>query len=185
MSRRVGGLPDRGAFERGQPENDAGRAEAALAGPVFDECGSPALAQLPRRSLEGGDLASGDAADGRHAGDAGRPVDPHGAASALALRATAVLHGAAAELLAQRVQEADPVLHRDGVPIEDERDGPGRGRVNARGLLEVVPAPLRGRGARSSAEGGAATAGAGGVGVDDVEAGALEAVAVLERRAGQ
>ena len=136
--------PRRGAFERGQPEDDARRAEAALAGPVFDECGCPAVAQLRRSSLEGGDLASGDAADGRDAGDAGRPVDPHGAASALALWAAAVLHRAAAELLAQRVQEADPILHRDGVSIEDERDGPGRGRVKGRRLL---------RGAAGSAQG--------------------------------
>ena len=135
MSRREGGLPDSRPFERGQPEDDAGRAEAALAGPVLDERGGPALAQLLRRSLEGGDLTPGDAADGRHAGDAGRPVDPHRAASALTLRAAAVLDGAAAEFLAQRVQEADPVLDRHRVPVEDERDGPGRGRARGRGSL--------------------------------------------------
>ena len=120
--------PRRRAFERGQPQHDARRAEAALAGPVFDECGCPAVTQFRRSSLEGGDLASRDAADGRDAGDAGRAVDPHGAASALALGAAAVLHGAAAELLAQHVQEADPILHRDGFSVEDERDGPARAR---------------------------------------------------------
>ena len=103
--------------------------------PCCDERGGPAVAQLLRRSLEGGDLASGDAADGRDAGDAGRAVDPHGAAPALTLRAAAVLDGAAAELLAQCVQEADPVLDRDRVPVEDERDGRGRGRAESRGLL--------------------------------------------------
>ena len=122
-------------FERGQPEDDAGRAEAALAGPVTDERLSPALAQLLRRSLQGGDLTPEDAAHGRHAGDAGRPVDPHRATSALTLGAAAVLDGAAAEFLAQRVQETDPVLDRDRGPVEDERDGLGRGRAKARGIL--------------------------------------------------
>ena len=122
-------------FERSQPEHDAGSAEAALAGPVLDEGGGPAVAQHRRRSLEGGDVAARDAADGRHAGDAGCPVDPHGAAAALALRAAAVLDRAAAELVAQRVQEADPVGDSDRVPVEHEGDGHGRGRANAGGLL--------------------------------------------------
>ena len=63
MSRRVGGVARAVRFERGQPQHDAGRAEAALAGPVLHEGGGPAVAQLLRRSLEGGDLAAGDAAD--------------------------------------------------------------------------------------------------------------------------
>ncbi len=119
-------------FERGKPKDDAGRAEAALARPVLDECGGPALAQLLRCSLERGDPAPGDAPDGRHAGDAGRPVDPDRAASALALRAAAVLDGATAEFFSQRIEKADPVVDRHLVTVEDERDRSGRGRAEAR-----------------------------------------------------
>jgi hypothetical protein len=98
---------------------------------VLHEGGRPALAQLTGRSLEGGDLAPGDATDGRHTGDAGRSIDPHRATSALTLRATAVLDGAAAEFFTQRVEKADPVVDRHLVPVEDERDGPGRGRAGS------------------------------------------------------
>src|ERR1700728_3335502 len=70
-------------------------------------------------------------------------------------------------------------------PLRTNDTSLGAGAPKDGGCSGVLPAPLRGRGARSSAEGGAAAAGAGGVGVDDVEAGALEAVAVLERRPGQ
>ena len=136
-------------LERGQAHHDARRAEAALAGPVCDEGGGPAVAQLGRRSLEGGDLTSRDAADRRDAGDAGRAVDPHRAAPALALRAAAVLDGAAAELLAQRVEEADPVLDRDGVAVEDEGDaGHGRARRGAAGMLGSGAGSAQGAGCR-------------------------------------
>ena len=47
--------------------------------------------------------------------------------------------------------------------------------------MRSSPAPLRGPGARGSAEGRAASAGAGGIGVGDVEARTLEPVAVVER----
>ena len=84
--------------------------------PCWTKASAQRHAQLLRHSLEGGDPATGDAADGGDAGDAGRPVDPDGAAPALTLRAAAVLDRAAAELLAQRVQEGDPVLDRDRSP---------------------------------------------------------------------
>jgi hypothetical protein len=51
------------------------------------------------------------------------------------MRAAAVLDGAAAELLAQRVQESDPVVDRHRVPIEDERDRIGRGRAKVLGFF--------------------------------------------------
>jgi hypothetical protein len=72
---------------------------------------------------------------GRHAGDAGRPVDPDRATSALTLRAAAVLDGAAAEFLSQRIEKADPFRDRDFVPVEEERDRSGRGRARIRGSL--------------------------------------------------
>jgi hypothetical protein len=82
-------------------------------------------------------VAPGDTPDGRHAGDAGRPVDPDRATSALTLRAAAVLDGAAAEFLSQRIEKADPFRDRDFVPVEEERDrsGRGRGRARIRGSL--------------------------------------------------
>ena len=66
------------------------------------------LAARRRQSLERGDLPPGDAAHRGDAGDTGRVVDPDGAAATLTLRATAVLDGAAAEFLAQRVEEEMP-----------------------------------------------------------------------------
>jgi len=50
----------------------------------------------------------------------------------LTLRAAAVLDGAAPEFLSQRIEKADALLDRHGVPVEDERDGTWRGRANAR-----------------------------------------------------
>ena len=144
MSRRAVASPVRPLSTR-RAEDDAGRAEAALARPVLDECVGPALPQLLRCSLEGGDPAPGDAADGRDAGDAGRPVDPHGAASALALRAAAVLDGATAEFFSQRIEKADPVVDRHLVTVEDERHGPG--------------APAKARGPFGSGAGSAQRAG--------------------------
>ena len=46
-----------------------------------------------------------DPGDGRHARDAGLAVDEHRAAPALALRCAAVLHVAATEVVAERLEE--------------------------------------------------------------------------------
>ena len=148
--RRVGGRAAPVASSAASRSTMPGVQKPHWLAPCCDEGGGPAVAQLRRCSLEGGDVAAGDAADGRHAGDAGCPVDPHGAAAALALRAAAVLDRAAAELVAQRVQQGDPVGDGDRVPVEDEGDGRGRrGRGRTpRGLLGGGPVPLRGRGAR-------------------------------------
>ena len=114
-SRRVGGLPAAAPSSAASRRTMPGVQKPHWLAPCCDEGRGPAVAQRRRRSLERGDVAAGDAAHGGDAGDAGRPVDPHGAAPALALGAAAVLDRAAAELLAQRVQEGDPVLDRDGV----------------------------------------------------------------------
>ena len=116
-------------------------------------CATKASAQRSRSSAGAPSRVvtrrSGDAADGRDAGDPGRPVDPHGAAPALALRAAAVLDGAAAELLAQRVEEGDPVGDRDRVPVEDEGD---EARAGARARRR--PRAVLGSGARCRSGGG-------------------------------
>jgi len=83
--------------------------------------------------------SAGDPPNGGDTGHPGSAVDPHGATAALALGAAAVLDGAAAELLAQRVQETDPVLDRHRAPVEDERDGLVRGRAKERGTLGSGP----------------------------------------------
>ena len=109
--------------ERGEAHHDAGRAEAALAGAAGDEGGGPAVALLGRQPLEGGHAPAGDAADRRDARHAWQPVDPHRATPALSLGAAAVLDGTAAELLAQRVEERDPVGDDDRVAVQEEGDG--------------------------------------------------------------
>jgi hypothetical protein len=41
----------------------------------------------------------------------------------------------ATELVAQRVQQADPVFDGDGVPVQDEVDGRRRGRARTSRVL--------------------------------------------------
>ena len=121
--------------ERGQPHDDPRCAKAALARPVGDEGGRPAVTQLGRRPFEGGHTTAGHAADRRDAGDTWRVVHPHGAASALPLGAAAVLDGAAPELLAQRIEEGDPVADGHLVAVEQEGDVRGHGGILGRGAV--------------------------------------------------
>ena len=79
----------RGVGEGGDAHDDPRRAEAALAPAVGAERLGPAVGAV--EALDRRDRPSGDAADGRDAGDARLAVDPHRAAPALALWAAAVL----------------------------------------------------------------------------------------------
>ncbi len=115
--RRPGGL-----VQGGQPAQDAGGAEAALAGAVRDERLDQGLPASRRETVCGGDGAPGDPAQGRDAGDAGLPVDQHGAAAALALRAAAVLDRGRPELIPERVeQRTTRVVQLDGPAVDGER----------------------------------------------------------------
>ena len=74
--------------------------------------------------------SSGGATGGGHARDARRAVDPDGAAPALPLGAAAVLDGATAQLLAERVEERRTVVEdRDLGPVESEGQARRRGGV--------------------------------------------------------
>ena len=107
----------------------------------------PALAQRRRHSFHGGDGAPGDTAHGRHARDAWRVVDPDGAAAALALGAAAVLDRAAAELLAQRVEQRGPVCDYDALPVQAECDvGTGRRAGGGAGTAQWTGRAGRGPG---------------------------------------
>jgi hypothetical protein len=55
-------------------------------------------------TFDGGHRPASDAAYRRDAGDACGAVDPHRAATALALRTTAVLDRMASQLLAERIE---------------------------------------------------------------------------------
>ena len=120
-------------LERGQAHDDARRAEPALAGPGRREGVGPAVRSAVGKPFEGGDATAGDPADGRDAGDPRRAVDPDGAAAALALRAAAVLDRTAAELLAQRVEEGDPVRDGDGRPVRMKETAAVGGQVDPGG----------------------------------------------------
>ncbi len=108
-SRRVGRAPRRPASSAARRMTMPGVQKPHWLAPRAHEGGGPAGAQLRGESLEGRHLTARDPTDRRDAGDTGRAVDPDRAAPALALGAAAVLDGAAAELLAQRVEQRDPV----------------------------------------------------------------------------
>ena len=124
--------PGIASAEGGEPHDDARRAEAALARPGCHEGRRPAVADRRRCTLERDDGAAGDATDRCDAGNAREPVDPDGAASALSLRTAAVLDGRAAELLAQRIEEGDPVDDGYLGPVQAEANVRGRGRFGRR-----------------------------------------------------
>ena len=109
--------------EGGQPEDDPGGAETTLAGAGGDERVRPTAADVRVEPVDGRHLPAGDSPERRHAGHPRRTVDPDGAATALALRTTAVLGRPAAEMLAQGVEQGRVVVRRlDGSPVEAERD---------------------------------------------------------------
>ncbi len=109
-------------LERRQAHDDARRAEATLTGAARHEGVGPTSAIGRGETLEGGDVAAGDAPHRRHAGDPRGAIDPHGAAAALPLRATPVFHRTTAELLAQCVEEGDPLGDGDRDAVEGEGD---------------------------------------------------------------
>ena len=96
-----------GAF---QPHDDAGRAEAALAGPGGAEGVGPGVTVGPVESLQGRHRTAHHPPGGRHAGHAGATVDQHRAAAALALGAAAVLGRPQAQAVPQDLQQGGPVV---------------------------------------------------------------------------
>ncbi len=76
--------------QRVEPHDDAGGAEAALAGAGGAESVCPSLRPIAH-ALERRDRAAGDTAGGSHARHPWLVVDEHGAAATLPLRAAAVL----------------------------------------------------------------------------------------------
>ena len=91
--------------QRGQPHEDPGGAEPALAGPGLDERIRPAIAQRRIEALNGGHLPPGDPSRRGDTGHPGGAVDPDRAAPALSLGTAAVLHRPAREAVSQHVEQ--------------------------------------------------------------------------------
>ena len=109
--------------EGGQPHDDAGGAEAALAAPGGHQRGGPPFGQIGGETVESGDLAALEPADRGDAGDPGRAVHPDRAAAALPLGAAPVLDRAETELVAQDVEERRSVVgHLDVGAVDAEPD---------------------------------------------------------------
>ena len=151
---RASTLPRLASLEGDEAHEDPRRAEPALAGPGTNEGVGPAVTLLGGKPFEGGDPAPGDAAHRGDARDPGRPVDPDGAAAALALWAAPVLDRMAAELVAQRVEEGDAVPDVDRIPVQDEGD------VGTREASDVDPLRPAGPEQPGTRDGGAILAGA-------------------------
>ena len=112
-----------GVAQRGEPHDDAGGAEPALAGAGGSERGSPGTADSGGQTVQRGHLAAGQPAYRGHARHPGCAVDPHGATTALALRAAAVLRRAQVQALAQHVEQRLVVLgHLDVDAVDAEPD---------------------------------------------------------------
>jgi hypothetical protein len=80
----------------------------------------PPGALLFGQSFEGRDGSPGDASNGRDAGDPRITVNPDRAAPALTLRAASVFQGATPQLVAQCVEQRDPVVDDDRIAVENE-----------------------------------------------------------------
>ena len=106
--------------EHGQTHQDPGRTEPTLACAVSDERVGPPGALWPGQAFERRDRSPGDPSNRRDAGDPRVTVHPDRAAPALALRAASVLQGATPQLVAQRVEQRDPVVDDDRIAVEDE-----------------------------------------------------------------
>jgi hypothetical protein len=96
-----------------QPHDDAGRAEAALAGPRFDKGVRPSLPLLGWKTVKGRHRSASDPSGRRDARDPGLTVDQQRAAPALALGAAAVLDRAKAEAITQYLKQRRPVVGND------------------------------------------------------------------------
>ena len=104
-----------------ETDDDARRAEAALAGPAAQERLGPGVTPLGRQAFDRGDRAAGHPAQRRDTGHPRLPVDQHRAAPALTLGAAAVLHRTRAEAVAQRLgQRARLVVDHHFAAIEGE-----------------------------------------------------------------
>jgi hypothetical protein len=84
-----------------------------------ERVGPPGALSLGQ-TFECRDRSPGDSPNRRDAGDPRVIVDPDRAAPALALRAASVLQGATPQLVAQRVEQRDPVVDGHGIAVEDE-----------------------------------------------------------------
>ena len=111
-----------GRLQGGEPHDDAGRAEPALTRSTSDERVGPAATDLGIEALEGGHVPSGDAPDGGDTRDPGDTVHPDRAAAALALGTATIFDRPAGELLPHRVEQRDPLGHRDADAVEAEAD---------------------------------------------------------------
>ncbi|MEZ5145380.1 MAG: hypothetical protein R2726_23145 [Acidimicrobiales bacterium] len=104
-----------------EPAHDAGRAEAALAGPRRHERVGPPVAHDRFQAVGRGDDPTGHPPHRRHTGDARGSVDEHRAAAALALRAAAVLRRPATQPVAQHLEQGRAIVDDgDLVAVNDE-----------------------------------------------------------------
>ncbi len=99
-----------GVREGGQAHDDARGAESALTAARGHQGLRPRLPHGIRQSVERGDFPAVEASGRGDAGDAWGPVDPHRAASALALGAAPVLERPEPEFLAQDLEQGRAVV---------------------------------------------------------------------------
>ncbi len=120
QQRRLHLLRTRPLAQGGRPAQDPGRAEPTLAGAGGDEGADQPVTHLRLEAVHGDDRPSRNPPQRRDAGDAGGPVDQHGATSALSLRAAAVLDAAYAQIFAQSIEERCSLagLDVDGAPVD-------------------------------------------------------------------
>ena len=113
--------------QTGEAADDPRRAEPALAAPGGRERCRPAVPNIGIETLQGCDPAVPNPTSRGDAGDPGLPIDEHGAAPALTLRAAPVLHRAHPELLAQHVQQRQPLVgDNDRRTVHDDLEAPIR-----------------------------------------------------------
>ncbi len=112
-------------LERGQPHEDAGCAEAALAGTRREEGVHPTGLELGAQSLDGGDRSTSETTDRGDACHTCGTIHPDRAAPALTLGTAPVLDRTAPQLLPERVKKRGPmaVVDLHGGPVKEEGNG--------------------------------------------------------------
>jgi hypothetical protein len=109
--------------EGGQPHDDPRGAEAALAATGGDQGAGPALPLGVGQAVQRRDLTPLETPDRRDTGHTGGTVHPDRAAAALALRTTAVLYRADAQVLTKDIEERRSVVgHLDIGAVDTEPD---------------------------------------------------------------
>jgi len=122
----VGGL----LAQRGQADDDAGSAEAALASARVAQRVGPTLGDGRLQTVDGGDGAARHPPHRGDAGDTRRAVDQDRAAPALSLRAAAVLGTLEAEAIAENLEQGGAVV---GNLVDGTVDGQLKGGPTRRG----------------------------------------------------